>query len=153
MDVKLVSGNGQMYDLQFEKGDLISDGGLETAVLISLFTDRRVNDSELPEWEEDKRGWFGDTLSDIEGDQYGSKLWTLDRAPLNSTTRTLAEAYARDALSWLLEDGVASDLSVEAYIVNRDRIDLDIAITKPTEKNAVFYRFQLNWDGQLKRGK
>ncbi|NCB53153.1 MAG: hypothetical protein EOM54_14955, partial [Clostridia bacterium] len=39
--------------------DLSSDKGLETAVIVSLFTDRRADGEELPPNEKTKRGWWG----------------------------------------------------------------------------------------------
>jgi len=51
-------------DLEVENGDLAHDGGLETAVLMSLFTDRRARDDDklLDEEARDKKGWWGDPI-------------------------------------------------------------------------------------------
>ncbi len=59
--------------------DFETDAGLETAVIISLFTDRRAGENdELPATETDRRGWWGNTLQDAD-DEIGSKLWLLCR--------------------------------------------------------------------------
>lgn len=146
----LVRFQNLRFDISYGDGDLSTDEGLETAVLLSLFTDRRVLDEELEKGEKDKRGWWGDLISDFSGDLIGSKLWLLDRASASEETRNRAEAYVKEALQWMLDDGVASSVQVLASLVNKsERIDIDVSIQRPAEKNVFFYRFQLVWDGQL----
>ncbi len=143
------------YDISVELGDLLSDEGFETAVIISLFTDRRVLDEELDTSDAERRGWWGDSdeISDYPGDLIGSKLWLLDRAKRSEETRNRAEAYAKEALQWFLDDGIAESISVKATLVNAtERIDLEICIQRPKTKNIYYYRYQLVWDGQLSKG-
>ena len=73
-------------DIAFGVDDLLKDNGLETCVLISLFTDARVNG---------ERGFWA---SSVEGAEWGSKLWTLQREKLTEKTRIRYEQYCRDAL-------------------------------------------------------
>ena len=58
--------------------DLQAEAGLDTAILISLFTDARVREDELPPGHTWRRGWWGDDVED-EPDITGSKLWLLRR--------------------------------------------------------------------------
>ena len=101
-------------DLAIDAGaaDLAADDGLSTAVLVSLFTDRRTAVEELPDGETRRRGWWGDTLSP--DDEIGSHLWLLARAKRTPDTLHRAEDYARAALGWLVEDGVAEEVAVRA---------------------------------------
>lgn len=147
-DVK-VNYDDLTFDISYVLGDLESDEGLETSILISLFSDARVLEEELPIGENDRRGYWGDTVSDFYNDRTGSKLWLLDRGKSSEQTRTKVQEYARDALAWLLDDGVASALDVKATLVNRERVDLSISIDRPKDRSKFFYRFQLVWDGQL----
>ena len=137
------------FDISYVLGDFETDEGLETAVLISLFSDQRVLEEELPRGETERRGYWGDTISDFFNDRTGSKLWLLDRGKSDERTRNKVQEYAQSALQWLLDDGVASALSVSAQLVNRERVDLDIEIDRPQSRSKFFYRFQLVWDGQL----
>ena len=82
IDIALISEDGERFDLATANNDLVGEDGFRTAVLISLFTDKRVELAELPAGETDRRGWVGDLLSDIEGDEIGSKLWLLERSNL-----------------------------------------------------------------------
>lgn len=147
-DVKLNFDNLR-FDISYRLGTLESDEGLENAVMISLFTDARVTEQELPLGETDRGGWYGDLLSDFPGDRIGSKLWLLNRSVSRQETRTKAEQYAREALDWLVTDGVAQTVTVRAFLVDRDRIDLDVAIQKPNERSQFFWRYQLLWEGQI----
>lgn len=146
-DVRL-KFTGYAYDIDFQGDDLESDDGFETAVIISLFSDRRVTQTELYEGIDTKRGWFGDLTSPFEGDLIGSKLWLLDRGKMDANARNLVEEYAREALQWFVDDGVAESLDVTATIVNREYIMLTVSINKPKNTQPLTYRFQLLWDAQ-----
>lgn len=103
-------------DLILGESDLERDEGLSTAVLISLFTDRRADESE-PYDNEDRRGWWGDLLAETEGDQIGSKLYLLNRSTNTQQTTVKAKEYIYEALDWMIDDGVAAkiDIDVEVY--------------------------------------
>jgi phage gp46-like protein len=99
---------------------LETDRDLETSVILSLFTDASAHaDDVIPDGTDDRRGWWGDTGP--VGDQpeppegpLGSRLWLLSREKATETTRRRAEQYAADALRWMLTDGVASRVDVQA---------------------------------------
>ena len=72
-------------DLVLEDGQLTQDEGLDSAILHSLFTDRRATLADLkPLGRTDLRGWWGDLTLVNDGDRYGSLLWLLERAKLNA---------------------------------------------------------------------
>lgn len=87
------------------------DGGLETAVILSLYSDRRAADGDDLQIGASRRGWWGDSLAD-DGDQWGSRLWLLDRSKSTEETLELAKLYAEEALAWMLEDGIARRLQI-----------------------------------------
>lgn len=109
-------------DLALERGQLVTDEGLRTAVLISLFTDARAPaGSALPEDGADPRGWWGDAFPALpagstprDDDALGSTLWLLQRAKAVPATVEAARQAAYDALAWLIRDGVASAIAVSA---------------------------------------
>jgi len=141
--------DGTSFCLQYENGDLKADAGLETAVLISLFSDQRITEEELPQKESDRKGWWGDLLTEVEGDQIGSKLWLLDRSKISDDVLADFEAYAQNALQWMVEDGVAKTVSVTSDFSDTGVQMLDIEITKPD--NSVI-RISQVWDGQEAKG-
>lgn len=86
---------------------------LVRAVVISLFTWRRANpDDELPG--DLRMGWWGDSFPSVPNDRIGSRLWLLSRAKLTAETVIRAREYAEEALRWLVEDGIAARVEVEA---------------------------------------
>lgn len=126
------------------KGDLMADNSLETAVLISLFTDKRADEEELPTGERSKRGWWGDMFPEVDQDQVGSKLWLLEREKTTEKTRVRAVQYAREALEWLIEDGVAEAVDVSAAYNQYRHLIIDVVITRPAGES----RYSVLWDQQ-----
>lgn len=83
---------------------LVGDRDLETAVLISLFTDAAADPEDGVE---DPRGWWGD-------ETIGSRLWLRMRAKQTPATLALVKADIEAALAWLMADAVASAVDVSA---------------------------------------
>jgi len=89
------------------------DEPLVRAVIVSLFSWRRANpDDELPS--DERMGWWGDTYPTVPNDRIGSRLWLLSRAKLTEQVRLRAKEYALEALQWLIDDGIASRIEVQA---------------------------------------
>ncbi len=100
-------------DLVLEEGDLAGEAGLLTAVLISLFSDARALDKDpFPPEESSRRGWWADE----QPDRIGSLLWLLRREKVTRSTVERARQYARSALRWLVDDGIADHVEVEAAV-------------------------------------
>ena len=112
-------------DCGMEAGDLVAEGSLRTAVILSLFLDRRAEDDDiLPNGSDDRRGWWADTVAPMtdygigggsaSGDHIGSRLWLLSREKQLAGVLERARHYAEEALTWLVEDGVATAVQVTA---------------------------------------
>lgn len=127
-------------DLEVFAGGLVDDDTLRTAVLISLFTDRRASaEDDLPDGAGgDRRGWIGDALATAEGDRIGSRLWLLKRRKQTEETRLLAEDYCREALQWLVEDGVASAIAVEAAWIRSGVLACQVVVSMPAGNSSSF---------------
>lgn len=126
---------------------LADDEGLETAIVLSLFTDRRANaDDELPGALNQRRGWWGDTYAEVPGDRIGSRLWLLAREKQLPVVLQRAREYALEALQWLIEDGVAREVTVQAEVVRTGVLGLRIEVTRPRVPVARF-RFETFWKG------
>jgi phage gp46-like protein len=131
-------------DIGVACGDVLRGNDLSTAVMLSLFTDRRANDDDaIPDQTTDPRGWWADAL---DGEKYGSRLWLLDSARNLSETLRLAEDYAREALAWLVSDGVAKSVDVAATAGDCDGVLLlKIGIKKP-DGRSLAWRYRYAWD-------
>lgn len=136
----------QLADIVIDEdtGNIAIDEGLETAVLISLFTERRASVEDLPVDELDRNGWWGDTYAEEAGDFIGSRLWLLRRGKATADTLGRAREYAKEALEWLIEDGIAEDVEVEAFWQGFVLM-LTVKIKRPNEVAA---RWARTWEAQ-----
>lgn len=117
---------------------------LVRAVVISLFTWRRANpDDELPG--DLRMGWWGDSFPSVPNDRIGSRLWLLSRAKLTAETVTRAREYAEEALRWLVEDGIAARVEVEAERQGIYTLALACRIYKSDGKVPTDIRFPDAW--------
>lgn len=83
---------------------------LTRAVVISLFTHRRADPDDNVDV---PMGWWGDTWPVVENDRYGSKLWLLQRSKLTNALVNTVRNYLREALQWMLDDGVVSRVDID----------------------------------------
>ena len=105
-------------DLVFDGTRLVLDRTAQTALLISIGTERRADPDDVPPGTQTdadtysggrpsaRRGWTGDGL-DANGRRIGSRLWLLDDAKQTAETRQAAADYAAEAIAWIDEKGVA----------------------------------------------
>ena len=136
-------------DWRLAGASLDDDDGLETAVILSLFTDRLADPGDTGLATTARRGWWGDAYAESAGDLIGSRLWLLAREKRTPVVLSRAELYAREALQWLVDDGVASSVTVQAQSQGQlgEVLALTVAITRST-KPVVQFRFESFWKGQ-----
>lgn len=88
-------------EIVVRSGNPIMDGGLENAVLISLFS---------------KEGWVGNTLFTENDQKIGSKFQDKGNGPVTLTRLNDLANSAEVALQWMIDAGIVS--SVEAVTRN-----------------------------------
>jgi phage gp46-like protein len=147
-DVWILWDNGNAEgDWSLADGDLQTGQDLETACLVSLFTDKLATPDFVPtDGSSDRRGWWADPYNDA---PLGSNLWQLERAKKTRDTLGLARRYAEDALAWLVEDGVAKDIAVNTSWLGgagSTWLGIGIAIVKP-DGSLTRFQFGWAWDG------
>lgn len=143
MDIGLsYDADAKCFDLAIVDGDLASDSTLETAVLLSLYTDRRALDEDvLPDDGADRRGWWLDAYSDRPN---GSRLWLISREKELDQVLRKAEQYAREALTWVIEDGIGIALDIEAVHVRRGVLQLIVGVQR-ADGTRLERRFDYVW--------
>lgn len=134
------------------RGGLRARGMLHTAVILCLFTDKRIDGdhplARLVEGE-DPRGWWGDG-EDIRADlgerEMGSLLWVLERAHLNEEMRRWVEALAIDALATLIFQGICGKIeAVATRPTDPNRVNLDVKLYSARGSLLYDYRFDDIW--------
>lgn len=123
-------------------GDVSFGAPLTQAVHISLFSDAEADPTD-PGADGERRGWWAGDLDEL--DAVGSRLWLLERAKLTQSNVALAGQYAREALAWMVEDGVAASVAATAQRSAEGTVDLTVEIVEPSG-NRVGYRFRSLWE-------
>lgn len=134
--MKLAITENGVIDLSEDLKGLVQEDGLESAVLISLLTDRRAHDDDrLPDGEitpdqmpQDKRGWVGDSLGPV-NEFIGSRLWLLKREKQTEETRRRAKEYCEEALQWMIDDGHAASIDVRVEWNGIGRLEFFVSMT------------------------
>lgn len=138
-------------DMGIENNDLAIDDGLETAVILSLFCDRRALDGDIPpDGSDDLRGWWGDATLDDVGDRYGSRIWLVAREKQQEPVLERIRQYALEALQWLIDDRVAERVEVEAEFIARGIAGIRVTVARPAA-GEVEYRYNFTWQSQALR--
>ena len=142
-------------DCGMEAGDLVAENTLRTAVILSLFLDRRADDDDiLPNGSDDRRGWWADTVAPMteygiggglaSGDRIGSRLWLLSREKTLPEVLRRAHDYAFEALIWLVDDGIARAVDVDATMPRPGLLALAVKIFLPDGQDRNFtYKMEL----------
>ena len=135
-------------DMNLTIGDIAADDGLETSVLISLFSDARATQDmiAIEDRDGDLRGFWGDVDTQ---ENTGSLLWTIKRA--KQMTKTLADAreYCQKALAWMVEDKVADKVVVTVEYTQRGWMAIQVDIYRTRSNNPVTYRYNYEWAAQI----
>jgi phage gp46-like protein len=147
-DIYILWDNGNATgDWVLAEGDLQTGQDLETACLVSLFSDCLATPDFVPtDGTSDRRGWWADPYNDL---PLGSNLWQLERATKNRDTLGTARRYAETALQWLVTDGVAKQVLVNTGWLGPQAgstlLGIGIAILKP---DGSMTRFLFGWAWQ-----
>lgn len=128
--------------------DVTRDPGLETTVLIAIFTNCRADDGDEVPYDTDGRGgFFGE---EILGEKFGSKLWLLYRSNLTNDTLTKAQEYIGDALDrHIINENLAKEYTVSVTKEN-NRMRIVVSL-KALDEQDIFYEYYINWQSQTGR--
>lgn len=108
--------------------DLQLGNDLESAIAISLFTDRiAADDDDIPDGTTDPRGWWADDPQH----PIGSRLWLISRAKQTDETLQRAYDYIAEALQWLIDDGVVRGFDIQVQWVRRGYLGAAITTYQP----------------------
>jgi phage gp46-like protein len=130
-EVKLIKTDLGYYDIGLDaNGDLLGDDGFATSIVLSLFSDKRADESEVAE-SHLRRGWWGNLLNEDKTFEIGSKLWLLDQERATTATANIAKDYTYDCLQWLLNDNHVKNIVVNSTLISNNNISIEIIFTKP----------------------
>jgi phage gp46-like protein len=113
------------------RNDFVLTDGLFTACYISLFSQPYWGNSILPVF-----------------DRFVSTLNQLFERPISSSTRNQAIRITENALNWLIENDIASEIQVDCEIQNISTIIIVVKILQP-DRELQEFGYTLNWQGNF----
>lgn len=129
------------FDLVIENGDFKTSAGLESPLVVSLFSDRRAYSDEGIGDSLRRRGWLGSTIVGGTDHNFGSGLWLYSQARMSQDTINGVRSEAEAALEWMADEEIL-DTAVAQVVPDPATRALNIVIdlTSPTgEVNRVSY--------------
>lgn len=111
---------------------------LSEAIHLSLTTRARARPDDDVQDPTVLGGWWGDTFPDVEGDQFGSRLWTLQGRGV-PTALALIPEMVDEALAWAVEDGLIVEHETAVRVIGPGVIRLTVSARQPSEKVAEIY--------------
>jgi phage gp46-like protein len=124
-------------------GCLATGDDLQTAIIISLFSDRMAQPGDvIPDGSNDPRGWWADGAVPI-----GSRMWLLRRSKQIPETSQLAYTYIAEALQWLIDDGVVAQFDISVQWPSRGVLDAQITAYKQDGTTLMTGLFTWAWNG------
>lgn len=145
-DISLVRTSNQDFDIDFDGEDVSMSDSLQNAVILSLaIWNRSEIASGVAATRNVQGGWWADALNEL---PLGSKLYTVFRERLDESSLEKAKGMVKDALQWLIDDGVAKDVSVSASIAGRTSAEFVISVSKPDGDDEEF-KWKTNWEASV----
>ena len=130
-------------DWQQAGASLKSGGDLQTAILISVFSDRVALPSDtILDGSNDPRGWCGDDPTT----PIGSRIWLLERSKQTTQVLGLAKSYLAEALQWLIDAKIVASFDILTEWTAAGTLGAQITAHKPVGA-ALSLNFQWAWTG------
>ena len=129
----------EYFDISFTSdGQLELDSGFDTAILYSLYGEKRANEAEIPAANR-RRGWIGNESLPYEN---GSKLWLFYQARLTRSVLNSIRNETKNALEWFVEDGLAE--KIDEPVVEVTSLGVEVTATiRYTQSNIKTETFLL----------
>ncbi len=142
-DIKLFQDGNNNWDIDFANGDFALTQGLDTAIYMSLFCEKRADNSEVlnPIL---RRGHFTNEFSPVENYEVGSKLWLyIEQARNTNQNTSLIEDSIRDGLKWLIDQSIINDINIVTNFSKSD-LEIDLEIIGKSQEDTKSYNLLIN---------
>ena len=146
IDFDLIQRDDGFFDIQIEDGQFVTENAFDTAILMSLFEERRADESQQPV-NFLRRGWWGNELADVEDFEIGSLLWLLYQARSTNDTVNNAVSFTNESLQWMIEDNFLSNIEVTG---SRDESKVTVNIDFIRRNDVVDSKGFTLWNNTLK---
>lgn len=142
-DIELTQDTNSNFNINFENGDFKLTDGLDTAIFMSVFAEKRASKTQVKK-PTLRRGHFSNEFNDIENYQVGNTGWlNIDQAPNTKNNLTSLENAFIEGLRWLNLDQITSSNTVIATKAT-DKIDVQINLEGEDEEDSTSYNAFIN---------
>lgn len=145
-DLALYRRSDGDFDLAFDKvkGDLCTSESLENAVTVSIGTYARERKlGRNANLKPNIGGWWGDALDD--NGTLGGYLYEAYFGKLTPLTAKSVENLVKEALRWMIDDGVAKSIDCSSDIVDDEFISLSVTIARTDGERESPFVYELKW--------
>jgi phage gp46-like protein len=129
-DVKL-SISPEDGGIQYLNGNPVMTGGIDNAVLISLYTNPN---------------WWGNLTRTKESEKLGSEYEEATKGVITAGKLERIQDKARFDLQWMINEGISEDNQAVSSNPEADRIETAITVTRPALGAETH---EVNWDRQF----
>ncbi len=138
IDIKFKQDSSLNWDIDFANGDFEMTNGLDTALYLSIFAEKRALASQVTE-SVFRRGHFTNEFNDISGYEVGSLFWLYTEQAVNTLSNlSLIESASTEGLKWMTEDKIFSKTEISASKVNTE-VRLGINLINKLQKDSQYY--------------
>jgi phage gp46-like protein len=130
-DIKLKQEDN-IFKISFTNGDFTLTDGLDTALQMSTFCEQRDNSIDVPE---QRGGWWGNELQEVEGYEQGSLIWTQYQSRVNEEEADKAETSLINSHNWLIQDRIASETVINSEVVDNEQIGSTVEVYRNNNKD------------------
>lgn len=132
---------------------LVMDSSFHTAVIISVFSDKRAGrDDKLPMNQTDRRGWCGsEVFAEREGDEWGSLLWLYCISKATSDVEEAVRFTVWESLQWMVWQKLADRIVVTPSWFGEASEKLSIRIQIWRNSANARPDYDVVWDSSVRR--
>lgn len=143
-DLSLTQDSNGFFDIDFENGDFKLTDGLDTALYMSVLSEKRADENQV-QFSRNRRGHFSNLFNRVPGYEVGSYLWVYtEQGVINQATLdNIRDTITNDGLSWMLEDGIVKSIEVEVTS-EASLIKAQIGLIPLDEKDSRYYDLYFN---------
>ena len=138
IDIKFKQNSANQWDIDFINGDIEMTNGLDTALYLSVFGEKRALPSQVSE-PTLRRGHFTNEFNDIKGYEVGSLFWLYTSQSKNTESNlSLIENSVYDGLKWMIQDKIVSKINITAT-KSGTGVNLEIDLINKLQKDSKYY--------------
>ncbi len=138
IDIKFTQDGNGRWHMDFENGDIALTKGLDTALFMSVFAEKRASFSEVGK-PALRRGHFINEFSRVLNYEIGSLFWLYtSQSKLTDGILRKLEIATYNGLSWMITDGIFSKITVSITKASGG-LTVDLALINKLQENSQYF--------------